>query len=66
MTNNRNEQFKNLARITEEYELQGNPIISMDTKKRNLLEIYIAQELCILPKPLPHLTMTFSVWVMEK
>lgn len=58
---NRNEQFENLARITEVYELQENHIISMDTKKRNLLEIYIAQELCILPKQLPHLTRIFSV-----
>ncbi|MEG4422360.1 ISAzo13 family transposase [Microcoleus sp. LAD1_D5] len=37
ITNNRNEQFKNLARITEEYELQGNSIISMDTKKKEFI-----------------------------
>ena len=37
ITKNRNEQFKNLARITEEYELQGNPIISMDTKKKEFI-----------------------------
>ncbi|MEG4455376.1 ISAzo13-like element transposase-related protein [Microcoleus sp. N9_A1] len=43
ITNNRNQQFENLATITEEYELQGNSIIIMDTKKRNLLEINIAQ-----------------------
>ena len=37
ITKNRNEQFKNLARITQEYELQGNPIISMDTKKKEFM-----------------------------
>ncbi|MEG4225899.1 hypothetical protein QUA35_11500 [Microcoleus sp. N9_B2] len=43
ITNNRNQQFENLVTITEEYELQGNSIIIMDAKKRNLLEINIAQ-----------------------
>ena len=37
ITKNRNEQFKNLTRITEEYELQGNPIISMDPKKKEFI-----------------------------
>ncbi len=37
ITKNRNEQFKNLAKITEEYELQGNIIISMDTKKKEFI-----------------------------
>ncbi|MEG4447069.1 ISAzo13 family transposase, partial [Microcoleus sp. AT9_B4] len=37
VTKNRNEQFENLARITEEYELQGNPIVSMDTKKKEFI-----------------------------
>jgi ribosomal protein L11 len=31
---NRNEQFENIARIKSEYEKSGNPIISMDTKKK--------------------------------
>jgi hypothetical protein len=31
---NRNEQFENIARIKAEFELAGNPIISMDTKKK--------------------------------
>lgn len=66
ITNNRNQQFENLATITEEYELQVNSILIMYTKKRNLLEIDIAQELCILPKQLPHLTISFSVWLMAK
>lgn len=55
-----------MARITAEYELRGNPIVSMDTKKRNLLAIYIALELYILPKLLQHLTMIFGVWLTEK
>ena len=31
----RNEQFENIDRLRKEYETTGNPIISMDTKKRN-------------------------------
>ena len=31
----RNEQFENMKRLRQEYETTGNPIISMDTKKRN-------------------------------
>lgn len=31
---NRNEQFENIARIKAEFEIAGNPIISMDTKKK--------------------------------
>ena len=37
VTKNRNEQFENLARITAEHELRGNPIISMDTKKKEFI-----------------------------
>jgi Rhodopirellula transposase DDE domain len=37
VTKNRNEQFENLAKITAEYELQGNPIVSMDTKKKEFI-----------------------------
>jgi Rhodopirellula transposase DDE domain len=36
-TKNRNEQFENLAKITAEYEFQGNPIVSMDTKKKEFI-----------------------------
>ena len=31
---NRNEQFENIARLKEEYEKSDNPIISIDTKKK--------------------------------
>ena len=31
----RDEQFKNIERIKEEYRVQGNPVMSMDVKKKN-------------------------------
>lgn len=34
---NRDEQFGNIARLTAEYKAAGNPIISMDTKKKEQL-----------------------------
>ena len=33
----RNEQFENIARLIGEYEVSGNPIMSMDTKKKEYL-----------------------------
>lgn len=33
----RNEQFENIARLIAEYEATGNPILSMDTKKKEYL-----------------------------
>jgi len=33
---NRNEQFENIAKLKNDYMNAGNPIISMDTKKKNL------------------------------
>jgi hypothetical protein len=33
----RNEQFENIARLMAEYEAAGNPIMSMDTKKKEYL-----------------------------
>lgn len=33
----RNEQFENIARLIAAYEAAGNPIVSMDTKKKELL-----------------------------
>lgn len=36
----RNEQFENIARIRAEYEAAGNPVISMDTKKKEHLGNY--------------------------
>ncbi len=34
---NRNEQFENIARLKAEFEAAGNPIVSMDTKKKEHL-----------------------------
>lgn len=31
----RNEQFENIKRLKESYQAAGNPVLSMDTKKRN-------------------------------
>lgn len=36
----RNEQFENIARLKAEYEAAGNPVISMDTKKKEHLGNY--------------------------
>jgi len=36
----RNEQFENIARLKAEYEAAGNPIVSMDTKKKECLGNY--------------------------
>jgi len=33
----RNEQFENIARLTAEYKAAGNPVFSMDTKKKECL-----------------------------
>ena len=32
---NRNEQFENIAVLKKEYQDAGNPVISIDTKKKN-------------------------------
>ena len=34
---NRDEQFQNIARLRQEYEQAGNPVMSMDTKKKEYL-----------------------------
>ena len=33
---NRDEQFKNIEKLKEEYHKEGNPVLSMDVKKKNL------------------------------
>jgi len=35
-SNNRNEQFEKIKRLKEEYQVSGNPVVSVDTKKKNL------------------------------
>ena len=41
---NRNAQFENIARLKKEYLKAGLPVISMDTKKKELLGISIARQ----------------------
>jgi hypothetical protein len=43
----RNEQFENIARLTAEYQAAGNPILSMDTKKKSTWTTFIGQDSCI-------------------
>ena len=49
-TENRNEQFENIERLKQEYRDAGNPIISIDTKKKSTLAIYIEQGNSTQPK----------------
>jgi hypothetical protein len=37
---NRNEQFENIARLKAEFRAAGNPIVSMDTKKKEYLVLF--------------------------
>jgi hypothetical protein len=32
---NRNEQFENISKLKEQYFAEGNPVVSMDSKKKN-------------------------------
>lgn len=43
-TENRNEQFENINRLKEEYGNVGEPIISIDTKKKSILVTSIEME----------------------
>jgi hypothetical protein len=49
-TENRNEQFENIDRLKQEYRDAGNPIISIDTKKKSTLAISIEQGNSTQPK----------------
>ena len=49
-TENRNEQFENIDRLKQEYRDAGNPIISIDTKKKSTLAICIEQGNYTRPK----------------
>lgn len=42
----RNEQFENIQRLKAEYEAAGNPIVSMDTKKKELLGNFYRVAIC--------------------
>ena len=39
----RNQQFENIARLKQEYLASDNPIVSMDTKHKEFLGLWIAQ-----------------------
>lgn len=43
----RNEQFENIERLIKLYQAAGNPVVSMDTKKKNGLVSCIERENCI-------------------
>jgi len=49
-TENRHEQFENIERLKQEYRDAGNPIISIDTKKKSTLAICIEQGNSTQPK----------------
>jgi len=49
-TANRNEQFENIDRLKQEYRNAGDPIISIDTKKKSILATCIEQENSTQPK----------------
>ena len=49
-TENRNEQFENIDRLKQEYKEAGNPIISIDTKKKSILATCIEQVSSTQPK----------------
>ena len=46
----RNEQFENIGRLIKLYQAAGNPVVSMDTKKKNGLVSCIERESCIPKK----------------
>lgn len=43
----RNEQFENIERLKATYQTQGNPVLSMDTKKENGSVNSIGKDICI-------------------
>lgn len=49
-TENRNEQFENIDRLKQEYKEAGNPIISIDTKKKSILATSTEQVSSTQPK----------------
>jgi hypothetical protein len=48
---NRNEQFENIKKLKEEYLQNGDPVISIDTKKKNSSEISSGTEVYTPKKP---------------
>lgn len=61
-TTYRNEQFENIARLKQEYKENGNPVISCDTKKKELIGelfrsgvVYSKSEIAAFDHDFPHL-----------
>jgi Rhodopirellula transposase DDE domain len=59
---NRNEQFEKIAKLKQEYTQCGNPVISVDAKKRELIgqfyragHVYTQAEIAALDHDFPHL-----------
>lgn len=46
---NRNDQFKNIARLKKQYINDGNPVISVDTKKKSFQVTYTGMVVFIIP-----------------
>jgi hypothetical protein len=40
----RDEQFNNIERLKQEYQIKGNPVMSMDVKKRNDREFFSSRK----------------------
>jgi hypothetical protein len=49
----RNDQFEHIAQLLEEYEKSGNPILSMDTKKKEALGPYFRPGVLFSPAEVP-------------
>jgi transposase len=58
---NRNEQFENITRLKAEYQQNGNPIISMDAKKKRRSEISIEPGNLLPKKQLKSTTMILNL-----
>jgi len=57
---NRNEQFENILNIKSEYEKKNQPVISIDTKKKNIQEIFTVKD-CYTPGMKSELRIMISV-----
>lgn len=48
---NRNQQFENINRLIDDYQRVGNPVMSMDTKKKKNLDNFIEMDIPIINNP---------------
>ena len=70
---NRNEQFENIENLKNEYVEQGNPILSMDSKKKELIgnlyregKTYTTKPIKVLDHDFPSLAngVAFATWIV--